>query len=312
MNKCSTCKKEVVYFRINEGRYYCKKCFSRNIEKKVRLTISKNKLIENGDRIVVAFSGGKDSGNTLYLLHKIFKNNPNVSIVAMTINEGISGYRNQTIDECINFCKKLGIEHHVFSYKGMFHTTIDELAKDNEDSMCGFCGIFRRYLLNEGARKLKATKLATGHNLDDEAQSIVMNVLKGDLMRFARMGPIPRIKKHKKFVQRIKPLINIPERESALYALLNEVPAYFTECPYAHRNALRMETRDFLNRMEEKSPGIKYSIISSARKIVPFVEKSFKKLEIKNCSRCGEPSSGEMCVVCKTMEKINTSLLEFS
>ena len=78
MSKCSSCKNESVYFRTNEGRHYCKVCFSKNIEKKVRLTISKNNLIKNGDKIVVAFSGGKDSGNLLYLLHKIFKDNPNV------------------------------------------------------------------------------------------------------------------------------------------------------------------------------------------------------------------------------------------
>ncbi len=309
-NKCSSCKDEAIYHRINEGRHYCKKCFSKSVEKKVRLTILKNKLVKNGDKIAVAFSGGKDSGNTLYLLHKIFKNNPKVKIIAMTINEGISGYRNATIDGCVEFCKKLGIEHHIFSYKEAFHTTIDELAKDNDESMCGFCGVFRRYLLNEGARRLKATKLATGHNLDDEAQSIVMNVLKGDLMRFARMGAMPRIIKHIKFVQRIKPLINVPERESALYAMLNNIPAYFNECPYAKRNALRMETRDFLNKMEERSSGIKYSIIASAERIAPFVEASFKKSKIRNCKNCGEPTSSDTCKVCQTVEKINLKISE--
>ncbi|MBS3052133.1 MAG: TIGR00269 family protein [Candidatus Aenigmarchaeota archaeon] len=312
MSKCSSCKNESVYFRTNEGRHYCKVCFSKNIEKKVRLTISKNNLIKNGDKIVVAFSGGKDSGNLLYLLHKIFKDNPNVKIVGMTIDEGIKGYRNITIDKCADFCKKLDVEHHIFTYKEYFHTTIDNLAKDNDDSMCGFCGIFRRYLLNEGARRLDATKLATGHNLDDETQSILMNVLKGDLMRFARIGPIPKIKRHIKFVQRIKPLISIPERESALYAMLNSIPAYFTECPYAQRNALRMETRDFLNKMEERSPGIKYSIISSAQRVAPFIEASFKKSNIKECETCGEPTSGNICIVCQTMKKVNIKLSKSS
>ncbi len=304
MSKCSSCKNEAVYFRINEGRYYCKSHFTKNIEKRFKTTIGKHKLIEDGDKIAVAYSGGKDSGNTLFMLHKIFKNNPKVKLVAITINEGIAGYRDAMLDGIKEFCKQLGVEHHIVSYEGEFHTTIDALAKETTDSMCGTCGVFRRYLLNKAARKVGATKLATGHNLDDEAQSIMMNMLKGDLLRLARTGPIPKIKRHKNFVQRIKPMIMIPERESALYAMLNGIKAYFAECPYAERNALRMETRDFLNKLEERSPGIKYSIIASAEKVIPFVEASFKGIKINNCRECGEPTSGEICKVCETIEKI--------
>ena len=306
MSKCSTCKKEAVYFRINESRYYCKSCFSKNIERKVKSTISKHNLIEPGDKIAVAYSGGKDSGNILFILHKIFKNNPKVKLVAITINEGIAGYRDAMLDGIKEFCKQLGVEHHVASYEGEFHTTIDKLAKGTTDSMCGTCGVFRRYLLNNAAREVDATKLATGHNLDDEAQSIMMNMLKGDLLRLARIGPMPGIKGHKKFVRRIKPMIMIPERESALYAMLNGIKAYFAECPYAERNTLRMESRDFLNKMEERSPGIKYSIVASAGKVVPFIEASLKKNRINNCKECGEPTSGEVCKVCLTIKKIGT------
>lgn len=303
-NKCSTCKKQAVYFRINEGRYYCKSCFTRNIEKKVKATIAKNNLIQPGDKIAIAYSGGKDSGNILFMFHKIFKNNPKVKLVAITINEGIAGYRDAMLDGIKEFCKQLGVEHHIASYKGEFHTTIDALAKETTDSMCGTCGVFRRYLLNNTARKVGATKLVTGHNLDDEAQSIMMNMLKGDLLRLARTGPKPTIKGHTKFIQRIKPMIMIPEKESALYAMLNDIKAYFAECPYAERNALRMETRDFLNKLEERSPGIKYSIVASAEKVVPFIEKSFRNQKINNCRECGEPTSGEICKVCQTIEKI--------
>ncbi len=304
MSKCSTCKKEAVYFRINEGRYYCKSCFTKNIKKKVKATIAKNKLVEPGDKIAVAYSGGKDSGNILYLLHEIFKNNPKVELVAVTVNEGIAGYRDAMLDGIKEFCKKLGIENHVVSYQGEFHTTIDALAKETTDSMCGTCGVFRRYLLNNAARKIGANKLVTGHNLDDEAQSIMMNMLKGDLLRLARIGPMPTVKGHKNFVQRIKPMIMIPERESALYAMLNDIKAYFAECPYAERNALRMETRDFLNKLEERSPGIKYSIVASAEKVVPFIKTGLKKSKISNCRECGEPTSGEVCKVCQIIEKI--------
>lgn len=303
MKRCSSCKTQAVYFRINEGRYYCKKCFSKNIEERVKSTIRRFKMVEDGDKIAVGFSGGKDSSNTLYILKKIFGNNPKVKIVAITLDEGIRGYRDKTIRGCKDFCKKIEVEHHIVSFQENLHTTVDKIAKEIRDgSMCGPCGIFRRYLLNLKARELKATKIAVGHNLDDEAQSILMNVMKGDLLRLARFGPVPKIKDHKKFIPRIKPLTMIPEKESAIYALLNNIPAYFDECPYARFNALRMETRDFLNKLEDRSPGIKYSIVKSGEKIASLIKDNFSNKEIGVCERCEEPSSERICRTCKTIE----------
>lgn len=306
MTKCSTCDKDVIYFRANEGRHYCKKCFTRNIEKRVKTTISKFNLIESNDKIAVALSGGKDSSNTLYLLNKIFRNNPKIKLVAITIDEGIKGYRDKSIKGTKTFCKKLGIEHHILSFEEKFNTSLDKIAKKiGKDGMCTICGVLRRYLLNQKARELKANKVATGHNLDDECQSILMNLIKGDLLRLARFGPDPKIKDHPKFIQRIKPMIMIPERESALYALVNEIPAYFGECPYAVFNPLRGESREFLNRLENESPGIKYSLLRSTEKISPLIKEVFRKERIKTCEKCGEPTSGKVCKVCEILKKFN-------
>ncbi|MBU5689794.1 MAG: TIGR00269 family protein [Candidatus Aenigmatarchaeota archaeon] len=304
MKKCSSCSNQAIYFRINEGRYYCKRCFSKNIENRVKTTIRRFKMIEDGDKIAVGLSGGKDSSNTLYILKKIFEKNPKIEIVAITIDEGIKGYRDKTLKGCIDFCKHLGVEHHIVSFQQSLHTTIDKIAKElKEGSMCGPCGIFRRYLLNQKARELNANKIAVGHNLDDEAQSILMNVMKGDLLRLARFGGVPKVVDHKKFIPRIKPLLMIPEKESALYAMINGIPAYFDECPYANFNALRMETRDFLNKLEDRSPGIKYSIVKSGEKIASSIKHDFAGKEINVCERCEEPSSEKICRTCKTIEK---------
>jgi len=304
MKTCSSCNKKAVYFRVNEGRYYCEKCFSKNIEDRVKRTIRKFRMVENGDRIVVGLSGGKDSSNTLYILKKIFGQNPKIKIIAVTIDEGIKGYRDKTLKGCVDFCDRLGIEHHIVSFDEEFSLTVDKIAKKNKDKgMCSYCGVFRRYLLNKKARELKASKIALGHNLDDEAQSILMNVFKGDLLRLARFGPIPKVKDHKKFIPRIKPLIMIPEKESALYAIINGIPAYFDECPYAVFNPLRMETRDFLNKLEDSSPGIKYSILRSGEKLSEVLRKTLKTGEIGTCENCGEPSSERVCKTCKIIEE---------
>jgi uncharacterized protein (TIGR00269 family) len=305
MKKCSGCKAGAIYFRANEGRHYCKKCFTRNIEKRVKTTISKFNLIEPNDRIVVALSGGKDSSNMLYVLNKIFKNNSKIKLIAITIDEGIKGYRDESIKGAKTFCKQLGVEHYLLSFEERFGTNLDKIAKKTgKDGMCSICGVLRRYLLNEKARELKASKVATGHNLDDECQSILMNLIKGDLLRLARSGPNPKIKDHSKFVQRIKPLIMIPERESALCALVNEIPAYFSECPYAVFNSLRSETQNFLNRLENKSSGVKYSLLRSAERLSPFLKDVFRKDEIRICKKCGEPTSGNICKTCLMIDKI--------
>lgn len=304
MTKCSFCKNKAIYFRANEGNYYCKRCFSRNIEKRVKKTIGTGNLIGKTDKIAVSLSGGKDSSNTLFLLNKIFVNNPKIEIFAITLDEGIKGYRDKRLKTSRSFCKKLGIEQHIFSFKKEFGITIDQLSKKMKSGFCGSCGLLRRYLLNKKARELGATKLATGHNLDDECQSIIMNVLRGDLLRLARTGPMPKITGHPGFIPRIKPLVTIPEKESAIFALVNNIPFYSDECHYSVDNPLRGETRIFLNKLEESSPGIKYSLLKTVYKISPLLKKRYSEGKIIECKVCGEPSSQDVCRVCTLLGSI--------
>jgi len=304
--KCSFCKKEAVYYRINEGHHYCKTHFLKNIEKRVKRTIRINNLIENGDKIAVAVSGGKDSANALFLLKRIFESNPKIEIFAITLDEGIKGYRDKSVKKSESLCKKLGVKQYIFSFKKVFGFTIDELSKKIKSGYCGGCGLLRRYLLNKKVRELGATKLATGHNLDDECQSILMNILKGDLLRLVRTGPIPQIVRHQRFVTRIKPLIMIPENESILYGEINKISAYPKKCSYSVDNPLRGETRKFLNSLEETSPGIKYSLYESALKIKPFIVGKFKQGKIGTCKKCGEPSSQSICKVCQFLNNLSS------
>lgn len=303
--KCSFCKNESILSRSYEGHNYCEKHFIKFFEKRVKKTIRVNKLIENGDKIAIAYSGGKDSSNVLFLLNKIFKNNPKIELFAMTFDEGIKGYRDKIIKRSESFCKELGVKNYVFSFKKEFGFTIDQLSKKLDSGFCGSCGILKRSLLNKKARELKATKIATGHNLDDECQSILMNVLRGDLLRLVRVGPMPMIGIHTKFIPRIKPLVLTPEIESELFAKINNIPFYPKKCPYSVDNPLRGKTEDFLNNLEKSSPGIKYSLYECACKIAPFIKEKFKAGKIGNCRKCGEPSSQEVCKVCELIEKLS-------
>ncbi|NCO96513.1 MAG: TIGR00269 family protein [Candidatus Aenigmarchaeota archaeon CG_4_10_14_0_8_um_filter_37_24] len=300
--KCSFCSKQSIYFRENEGHYFCENHFSESIEKKVRKNIRSNNLIGKKDKIAVALSGGKDSSSTLFLLKKIFKNNPNIEIIAITIDQGFGCVNEYNAALASGFCQEIGVKHHIFSFKQEFKKTFKELVRKNpKSSYCSICGVLRRYLINKKVRELGCTKLATGHNLDDECQSILMNVIKGDMMRLARTGAMPMMAKNPKFIPRIKPLFNIPESEVLLFAKTNKIKFSGQSCPFAKFNSLRGETEQYLNNLEKKSPGVKHSLLESALKLKPHVEKQFKKDKIKLCEKCKEPASKKMCKTCEVL-----------
>jgi len=293
-----------VYYRIYEGTHLCERCFCYSIEKRVKRTIRKNHLISPGDRIGVAVSGGKDSMVVLEIMSKIVKPRRDMEILAITIDEGVKGYRDKCIPLVRKFCKSLGIEHRVFSFKREFGKTLDEKIQElpskdyGIDVPCTFWGVGRRYLLNKKGRELGLTKICLGHNLDDEAQSVIMNYLRGDLPRAARMGAGP-IKEDEKFIPRIKPLRMIPERETTLYALLRNIPFHSQHCPY--RSGLRLEVREFLHKLEDAHPGIKFTVLETFDKVFPLIKEAVhsQKREVYYCEKCGEPSAKRICKTCE-------------
>ena len=301
--KCYACGKPAVIYRKYEGRGWCKEHFSLQLEKKVKMTIRKNRLIKPNDKICVAVSGGKDSSTLLYLMNKFFGKRPDIEICALAVDEGISGYRSESINEVKKLSKRLGVELVVVSFKKEFGMTLDQIVK-KDYRPCTYCGVLRRYVLNKKSREIGATKLATGHNMDDEIQSIFINNLKGDINRLLRLGADPIIVNHPKFVHRIKPLRDVPEKEIALYALLHGINAHFGKCPYV-KGGLRFEVRNFLNHVEEKYPGTKYNIVRNFDMLLPALRNYFKDGEkIRECSKCGEPTSREICKACELLKNI--------
>jgi len=237
--------------------HLCKKHFVEDVERKIKLTIRKEYCIHKNEVIAVALSGGKDSSVALYVMHKILGNRPDIEIVAISVDEGINGYRPHSLELATSLTKMLGVRHIIKSFKEVHGVTMDELAAmDREKGTCSYCGVLRKNVLNKAALEIGATKLVTGHNLDDEAQTILLNHFRGDMERMVRLAPPAAIEG---LVLRAKPLRNVPEKEVALYALVNSLPVDFSECPYAGE-ALRGEIRELLNNFEAKHPGTKYSL----------------------------------------------------
>lgn len=295
--KCSRCNRDaVVYIRYN-GEHLCKEHFIEFLETRVKHELRRQVDLKPGDRIMVGVSGGKDSTTTAYLLKKILSHRKDIEIIAVTIDEGIDGYRNIALEKLIPYMKKIGIEHHVYRFKDYFDRTMDEVASiDHELVPCTYCGVFRRKLLNVAAKDLGANYVATGLNLDDTAQSIIMNFVRGDLDRLARLGPHTIIKED--LVPRIQPLRKIPEKEVLLYAILNNIEFYHGTCPYADL-ALRNEFRNAIDTWENRSPGSRHAILSVYDQLKDLLLEKYKNYTLNKCEICGEPTVGRICKSCE-------------
>jgi len=298
---CKNCEKNPVIKLTNNDVELCKLCFFKYFEKKVRRTISKYKLIEPKDHIIVAVSGGKDSMALLYVLNKLKKN---IKITGMLLDEGIKDYRDGLRKNVIKYCKENKIPLKIYYFKKEFGKALDKMVPKGEKA-CNVCGVLRRYLLNKYARKLKATKLATGHNLDDECQSALMNQFRRNIKTSARLGPITGVQEDKRFIKRIKPLYFLLDEEALIYASLKDLPFRsfkYCACPYAV-HSYRNSIKKMLNEFEEKYPGTKNNIINSFLEILPLLKKKYTG-EIKSCRSCGEPCSGEICQTCNLVKKL--------
>ncbi|MCD4759837.1 TIGR00269 family protein [archaeon] len=295
---CSRCKTRPVIKLPNNNISLCKSCFIKYFERKVRKTVRQYDMIKKGESIGVAVSGGKDSLTTLKVLNQIIKPQKTTKLIAIGIDEGIKGYRNKSLNIAKKYCEENEIEFVVASFKDEFGYSLDEAIKKIKVIPCSLCAVFRRYLLNKKAKELKLNKLATGHNLDDETQSIVMNMFKNNMETGARLGPVTGIKDDKKFVRRIKPLYFLTEKETATYAFLNGLINNFGSCPNAHL-AYRNKVKKLISDFNNEFPATKYSIINSFLEILPDLKKKYKKSKLKYCKSCGEPASKENCQVCE-------------
>ncbi len=299
---CKQCLNEPVYVLQNHEQL-CKQHYIKYFEKKVLKTLRTYKMVEKGDVLVSALSGGKDSMSCLYLLEQFCKKQ-GIDVKALAIDEGIEAYREVTLKDAKKFCDHYKIPLTIVSFKKMFGFTLDSFLKKHNMNACTACGIIRRYLINRGARELGATKVATGHNLDDEAQTLIMNQFKGNISFSAKLGPITGVLMHKQFIRRIKPLYFMTEKEVALYAVLKDFPVTFVECPNAV-GAYRLQLGETLNTWENKYPGTKQGIVNSFLEILPKLREQFqtKSRQIGTCESCGEPAAKTLCRTCELLEK---------
>jgi len=260
-------------------------------------------MIENDDLVCVAVSGGKDSLALLHILNQMTKTH-NFQIKAITIDEGIEGYRNEALEIVKRFCSSLNVEQKTYSYKELFDLTLDEaleLRKNEKTSSCSICGVLRRRALDYAANDIEADVLATAHNLDDVIQTFLINLFSGDISKIGWMTPDTTSGSPRK----IKPFCEIYESEIVFYSFTNNIPFQTEPCPHMDEG-IRTGIREFLNSIENQHSGIKNNFYKSILKTSEILSEVNNK-PIRICENCGNKCTGTVCSACKTVLKLKST-----
>ena len=299
--KCSICQESrATMKRPKTNSLSCVKCFTQSFEDEIYQTIIENNLFDkNGETICIGISGGKDSTVLAYVMNKLnIEHKMNLNIQLVAIDEGIHGYRDDSLETVKENAKLLNLPLTLISYKELFNWTMDDIVSlTGLSNSCTYCGVFRRQALDLGAIKVKATKLVTGHNADDLAETALMNLLRGDFNRLPKSvecitgGSVPRV----------KPFKYTYEKEIVMYAHYMKLLYFCTECTYAV-SAYRGNVRELIKELEVDRSTCIIDIIHSAEKWK--IDKKVKQREKITCSVCGKVSSNKVCKGCALLKKL--------
>ncbi|HTT45113.1 MAG TPA: TIGR00269 family protein [Thermoplasmata archaeon] len=299
--RCAKCEADAVVDQPYRDVHLCSAHFRESVEERARREMHRQLPRFGRGTVAVALSGGKDSGVALTLAHRYFRRRPTVRVVAVSVDEGIHGYRAGTLNAARELTASLGVEHRIVSARESIGTTIDRTVDELPGTVpCSYCGVWRRQLLNRAAREVGADALVLGFNLDDLSQTVLMNLVRGDLDRLVRMAP-HRVRQPG-LVPRVAPLAMIPEREVYLYAHLKGIPFDHGECPHAGR-AARNLFREVVWKLEEAQPGTRQALLHTHERLVNLFLANGNALGApERCRACGEPSARELCRACEYLE----------
>jgi len=301
---CAYChEKRAMLKRPKTKECVCKECFYLAFEEEIHETIVHEKLFHRGDKVAIGASGGKDSTVLIHVLKALNERyDYGIELFLLSVDEGIKGYRDDSLETVSRNEQQYEIPLKVVSYKDLYGYTMDEIvAQIGLKNNCTFCGVFRRQALDRGAVLLEANKIVTGHNADDIAETVFLNVLRGDFPRLTRCtnsitgegGPLPRC----------KPFKYTYEKEIVMYAFHKKLDYFATECIYSPQ-AYRGVAREFIKDVELVEPVCILNTIISGDEMK--LGNELKPLQVQGeCTKCGYITSQKVCKACKLLEGLN-------
>jgi uncharacterized protein (TIGR00269 family) len=297
--KCRRCREPAVIDVRRHNAGFCRDCFLHHCREQVRKAIDEYHMLEPGERVLVAVSGGKDSLAAWDLLREL-----GYDADGLYLGLGIGDYSDASHDFARAFAEQIGGRLRVIDLRDDYGFDVPEGAKVAHRAPCGACGLSKRHLFNSAAIEGGYAAVATGHNLDDEAAVLLGNVLRWDDEYLARQYPV--LPAAPGFARKIKPLVRLGERETAAYCVLRGFDYIVEECPMAAGNR-HLGYKDVLNALEERSPGTKAAFLNGfldrAHDRFDDVEIRQERADLRPCGRCGSPTPGELCAFCRLQER---------
>lgn len=313
---CFDCKEaRAVIIRPKNRHKLCRACFLQIFETEVHETITTTNLFYPGERVAIGASGGKDStvlAAVLKTLNERYKYG--LDLCLLSIDEGIRGYRDDSLETVKRNAQQYDMPLMIVGYGELYGWTMDQVVEQiGKKGNCTYCGVFRRQALDRGAARLGINHVVTGHNADDVAETVMMNLLRGDLPRLSRGTNIVTASGASE-IKRSKPLKYAYEKEIVLYAHHRQLDYFSTECIYSPE-AFRGSARTLIKDLEKIRPSSILDIVKSGEDMAALVPKAVSQPERPGMSaadaedesaggcgsRNGRSSGGEMAAMEKQL-----------
>ena len=251
-------------------------------------------MIEPGERVLVAVSGGKDSLALWDILVELGHR-----VDGLYLGLGIGDYSSSSGEHARAFAARMGRRLVEIDLPTDLGFDIPTGSRAAERVPCSACGLSKRHLFNQAAVDGGYDVVATGHNLDDEAAVLFGNVLRWNTEYLGRQLPV--LPAGQGFVRKVKPLVRLGEREMAAYCVLRGIDYIVEECPMAEGNR-HLAYKEALNTIEERSPGAKAAFYSefldkASHLFAPYA--AAEKADLRPCSSCAAATPGDICAFCK-------------
>ena len=300
--RCIKCRKPAQVEVRRHRSAFCAGCYPEWFRNQVERTVEGDGMFTRDDRVLVAISGGKDS---LALWHALTQLGYQAD--GMYIRLGIADYSRRSQEKSEAFAERHGLKLHQVDLREDHGFGVPDLLDTRSGKPCAACGTVKRYHFNKVAADLGYGIVATGHNLDDEAATLFGNVMHWQVDFLGRQGPVLE-STHPKLVRKVKPLYRLAERDTAAYSVIERIDYILEECPMA-RGAKSLAYKDLLNSLEDQQPGAKHrfliGFLKQGRQAVAAGDglDAARGIELRECARCGQPTTAEVCAYCRMAER---------
>ena len=295
--RCTRCRGRAVVELRRHNAAFCGDCFQGVFSNQVARAIEDHDMFDRDDRILVAVSGGKDS----LALWDVLLDGGYLAD-GLYLGLGIGEYSDLSHDRTVAFAAARGATLRTIDLAAEQGFDIPLAGRKGSRSSCAVCGLSKRYLFNRAALEGGYDVVATGHNLDDEAATLLGNTLRWNVEYIARQAPV--LPATEGFVRKVKPLHRLTELETAAYAFLRGIDYVVEECPLVAGNT-QLRYKESMNTIEARSPGTKTQFfLGYLDRGMPIFRTAHEDVTLTACARCGQPTTGTYCAFCRARAQI--------